>query len=189
MTSSAPVFIGLGSNLGNGILTLQLAWRRLGEDTSVELARLSHPYVSEPVGMESENLFTNAVGMVHTALSAHQFLAFLLQVEAEFGRKRDPQAMGYQDRSLDLDILYFGEESIDTPKLILPHPHIEKRLFVLAPLAEIAPGFCDPVAGVSVERKQELLLEQVRSGMEEPQTLKVVSWDTETVLEETINHG
>ncbi len=177
MGTSTTTLIGLGSNLGDGIVILKRAWQRLGEDASVSLSCLSHPYVSKPLGMESRNWFTNAVGALQTTLSAHQLLELLLAVESEFGRKRDLQNIGYQDRSLDLDILYFGTTAVNAPALTIPHPHIGKRLFVLTPLAEIAPGFYDHLDGVTVEKKRESLFERIRTGLEEPQEITKVSWD------------
>ncbi len=144
----------------------------------MSLGRLSHAYVSEPVGMDSQNWFTNAVGMLQTTHDCHQLLALLLEVEAEFGRKRDPEAIGYQDRSLDLDMLYFGEEVVNNPKLTLPHPHLGKRLFVLMPLVEIAPGMSDPLDGMSIEKKKELLIGQIQAGKEESQEVTKIRWDT-----------
>ncbi len=175
--NSTTTFIGLGSNLGDGIATLKRAWQRLGEDDSVRLSVLSHPYLTEPVGMESRNWFTNAVGALETTQTAYQFLELLLRVELEFGRERDACAAGYQDRSLDLDILYFGERALNTPKLTLPHPHIATRLFVLTPFAEIAPNYRDHLEGVTIEQKQEELLAHIQTGQVEQQEITKGNWD------------
>ena len=140
-------FIGLGSNLGDGPSIVQDAWRMLGEVEGVELLALSSPYKSAPVEMSSQHWFTNGVGRIETLLPPQALLQELFCIETAFGRKRKSGSFGYQDRPLDLDILYYGEIILDEPELILPHPRIRERLFVLSPLAELDPDFRDPVSG------------------------------------------
>lgn len=142
-------YIGMGSNLGDGKKTLQDAWKSLGKVEGIDCLQLSSPYLSAPVGMVSSNWFTNAVGLLATSLTPVAFLRSLLAVETAFGRRRPETDLGYQDRSLDLDLLYFGDTVINSHELILPHPHIAKRLFVLLPLAELDPGFSDYVTGLT----------------------------------------
>lgn len=154
------VFIGLGSNLGDGMRQLLAAWDLLGAEPGVSLIRLSRPYRSAPVGMASTNWFTNAVGEIRTDMSPLKLLQRLLAIETLMGRRRDPEASGYQDRSLDLDLLYYGPLQLATADLWLPHPERRRRLFVLEPLAEIAPDFIDcetssPVAALLAELRQD----------------------------------
>lgn len=156
-------FIGLGSNLGDGIQILKDSWARIGETEGIVLSALSHPYLTAPVGMESSNMFTNAVGMVQTSVPVRQLLSDLLFIESEFGRKRMPGA-GYRDRSLDLDILCFGDVVLDTPELVLPHPRLAERLFVLAPFAEIAPKYRVPSDGPTILEINARLRECLRTG-------------------------
>ncbi len=162
--TSSTAYIGLGSNLGNGVATLYQAWRRLGEEEDVHLLNLSRPYFTEPVGMESGNMFTNAAGALRTDRASRLLLESLLAVEADFGRRRDPEGEGYQDRSLDLDILFFGERNVRTAELVIPHPSLAERLFVLVPLMEIAADFRCPKDGVTVREKKKRLLADIRSG-------------------------
>lgn len=157
-------FIGLGSNLGNGRQLILSAWRRLALEEMVVPLRLSSLYVTEAVGMASRSLFTNGVAMVETRLAPTELLHLLLQVEKEHGRLRTAGAVGYQDRFLDLDLLYFGGTVWSSAELILPHPHIAGRLFVLAPLVEIAPTFQDPVTGLTVEVMYRQLLARIEQG-------------------------
>ncbi|MDD3815186.1 MAG: 2-amino-4-hydroxy-6-hydroxymethyldihydropteridine diphosphokinase, partial [Desulfocapsaceae bacterium] len=159
------------SNLGNGRHLLLSAWNRLAVEESVVPLRLSSLYVSEAVGMDSRALFTNAVGMVETVLEPTELLRLLLQVETEHGRLRDADAVGYQDRFLDLDLLYFGGTVWNTAELVLPHPHISNRLFVLAPLVEIAPWFHDPVTGLTAEEMYQQLLARIEQGKILPQPI------------------
>ncbi len=136
--------IGLGSNLGDSQQTLQNGWQRLGEQDGISLQALSSPYRTEPVGMESEHWFINAAGLLTTTLAPDALLDQLLRVEQEFGRRRDPHNSGYQDRTLDLDLLLYGDLKVQTARLQIPHPEMHKRLFVLVPLAELIPNRIHP---------------------------------------------
>lgn len=178
MTAGDPrVFIGLGSNLGDGMRQLLAAWSFLGAEPGVYLVRLSSPYRSAPVGMASANWFINAVGEIRTDMSPLALLQRLLAIETLMGRRRDPQAEGYQDRTLDLDLLYYGAVQLATADLRLPHPERRRRLFVLEPLAEIAGDFVDcetssPVAALLAElRQSESVLPEQRR-----QSLGVTTW-------------
>jgi 2-amino-4-hydroxy-6-hydroxymethyldihydropteridine diphosphokinase len=161
---TTQAFIGFGSNLGNGRQLVLSAWNRLAVEETVVPRKLSSLYVTEAVGMASRSLFTNGVGLVETVLGPSELLHLLLQVETEHGRRRDVHASGYQDRFLDLDLLYFGDTVCSSPELILPHPHIASRLFVLAPLVEIAPWFQDPLTGQTVKVLYQQLLSQIQQG-------------------------
>jgi len=149
----ALVFIGLGSNVGDGRTNLREAWRRLGRLTGVTALTLSHPYRSAPVGMASAQWFTNAVGVCESKLPPRDLLALLLQTEQAMGRDR---ALG-KDRVIDLDILYYDDLVLTDPDLAIPHPELANRLFVLAPLAELAPDHRHPVSqATSLELRQRL---------------------------------
>ncbi|OKY76999.1 MAG: 2-amino-4-hydroxy-6-hydroxymethyldihydropteridine diphosphokinase [Desulfobulbaceae bacterium DB1] len=136
----ARAVIGLGSNLGDGRENLLAAWKMLGAKGGRSIA-LSSPFLTEPVEMESNFFFTNAVGVLETTLPPLQLLAVMHAVEAEFGRDR---AKG-KDRTVDLDLLFYDELVLETDELVLPHPRIAARRFVLAPLAEIAPDLIHPL--------------------------------------------
>lgn len=170
------VFIGLGSNVGDGLDTLLDAWYELGKRENICLKRLSSPYVSAPVGMESSNWFTNAVGNLETDLSPDKLLAEMFGVEDRFGRRRQEGSVGYKDRTLDLDILFFEDIILKNPKVILPHPHLGHRLFVLQPLVEIAPGFKHPVNGRSLLEMEKDLLRDIESGDMEKQEIFRKQW-------------
>lgn len=155
----AQAFIGLGSNLGDGRSNLLQAWKLLQQMAGTGLA-LSSPFLTEPVGMESANLFTNAVGILQTSLSPRELLRIMLAVEAEMGRDRQKG----KDRIVDLDLLYYDDKIMKENFLILPHPEIENRLFVLAPLNEIAPDYVHPV--LQQTTGQLLLKQQYNSSVE-----------------------
>jgi len=137
--------IGLGSNLGSSRKLVQEAWQALSVHPALALQVLSSAYRTKPVAMESSHWFINAVGLLKTSLSPRELLGVLLQVEAEFGRIRSPDRSGYQDRTLDLDLLLFDDLVIDSAELTLPHPAMDTRWFVLIPLAEIALDLVHPL--------------------------------------------
>ena len=136
-------FIGLGSNLGDGQGNLLEAWQRLGQVAAISLIRLSSPYRTQPVGLATDHWFTNAVGEILTTLSPTELLAAMLAIETKLGRDRTLT----KDRPVDLDLLYYGDLMIQSPALTVPHPRITERLFVLAPLAEVAPEQVHPRLG------------------------------------------
>jgi 2-amino-4-hydroxy-6-hydroxymethyldihydropteridine diphosphokinase len=177
MATTTTAFIGLGSNLGDGKRILQAAWKQLGQQQGVQLCALSHPYGTAPVDMESSNWFTNAVGKIETTLPVEDLLESLLALESAFGRTRDDGKTGYQDRSLDLDILCFGERVVDTPHLTLPHPRMAQRLFVLVPFAEIAPDHRELSGGLTIGEQCTQLLEHIGAGRCPHQELNKQSWE------------
>jgi 2-amino-4-hydroxy-6-hydroxymethyldihydropteridine diphosphokinase len=140
MPSLPPVLLGLGSNLGDREANLARARRRLGE-RGFRILRESALYETEPVGGPPQGPFLNQVVAGETALDPHRLLAACLEIERELGRVR---AVKDGPRSIDLDLLFFGDRVLDTPQLVLPHPRLHLRRFVLAPLAEIAPELSHP---------------------------------------------
>ena len=167
-------YIGLGANLGNCRENLLQAWSKLGKVNGIKLLALSSPYRSAPVGMESENWFVNAVGSLETSLEPYELLREMFVVEKYFGRKRVLSGIP-EDRSLDLDLLYWGDRVSNDPKVTLPHPEIANRLFVLQPLVEIGPELCHPVTQkTSVEMLQNFL-ERQQEASSGQQVLKA-SW-------------
>lgn len=151
----------MGSNLGDSMALLQGAWQALGNVEGIVLDGLSSPYMTAPVDMTSQHWFTNAVGRLKVALSPLELLKVLLAVEASFGRKRSEKVFGYQDRSLDLDMLYYGEVVMDLPELILPHPRIADRLFVLVPFVELEPDFRDCLSAETISSMERRLRERM----------------------------
>jgi 2-amino-4-hydroxy-6-hydroxymethyldihydropteridine diphosphokinase len=128
-------FIGLGANLGDRDATIRAALDALGEEDGIEVVAVSTLRETEPVGVGPQPLFLNGAAALETRLSARDLLDRLLAIEQRFGRVRVPGEHG--PRTLDLDLLLYGDEEIDEPGLTVPHPRLHERAFVLEPLAEI----------------------------------------------------
>ena len=138
--------IGLGSNLGQSCAILQAAWQDLRAHPDIFPQALSSPYRSHPVDMNSAHWFVNAAALIRTRLTPHSLLHLLQAIEARHGRLRNPQVHGCQDRTLDLDLLLYDELVLYDDYVIIPHPRMEQRLFVLEPLAEIAGNRSHPLS-------------------------------------------
>jgi 2-amino-4-hydroxy-6-hydroxymethyldihydropteridine diphosphokinase len=154
------IFIALGSNMGDREGNLLKALAAVAKLPVTRITALSPFYDTEPVGGVCQDNFLNAVMRLSSALGPQELLTALLQIESSlFGRMRN---LHWGPRSIDLDILFYGSEIINNPPdLLLPHPRIQERRFVLAPLADIAPEFIHPVCGKSVG---ELLASLTQSG-------------------------
>jgi 2-amino-4-hydroxy-6-hydroxymethyldihydropteridine diphosphokinase len=135
--------IGLGSNLGDRRATLEGAIAALARTSGVQVQKVSSFHETEPVGgPPGQGKYLNAAAVIETDLDAHGLLRVLEGIEAQFGRIR---SVHWGERTLDLDLLLFGEEIISTLELTVPHPRLRVRRFVLEPLAEVAPEAVDPV--------------------------------------------
>ena len=128
-------FIGLGANLGDREATIRAALAALNEEDGIAVVAVSTLRETEPVGVGPQPLFLNGAAELETTLSARELLDRLLATEERFGRTRTPGEHG--PRTLDLDLLLYGDERIDEPGLTVPHPRLHERAFVLEPLAEI----------------------------------------------------
>ena len=142
--ASESVFVLLGSNLGDRELLVNQACKMIGERCGTIVAK-SRLYESEPWGFKSEHWFLNQVVKLETSLSPDALMQKLLEIEKELGRDRSVPHEGYVSRPMDLDILYFDNEIIDTQMVIAPHPRLHQRRFTLLPLCDIAPEFVHPV--------------------------------------------
>jgi 2-amino-4-hydroxy-6-hydroxymethyldihydropteridine diphosphokinase len=143
---STIAYIGLGANLGDRETTIAEALRRVDEDDRTSVLRSTSPIETDPVGYEDQPRFLNAAARVATTWSARELLALLLEVERGLGRVRG-DGPRYGPRTIDLDLLLYGWETIDEPGLEIPHPRLHERRFVLEPLAELDSDLVVPGRG------------------------------------------
>lgn len=138
-------FVGLGSNLGDPRRQVELAFGELAALASTRLVARSSLYRSAPWGVTDQPAFVNAVAELESSLPPRELLQALLAIEQRHGRVRDGTRWG--PRTLDLDLLACGDLQFDEAGLVLPHPELARRAFVLVPLAEVAPDFIVAGAG------------------------------------------
>lgn len=134
-------YISLGSNMGNRLEFLQEAVGLLNETKQIEVLKLSSVYETAPVGYVDQAAFLNIVVELKTLLTPHELLSKCNDIEDLLGRKR---VVRWGPRTVDLDILLYNEENMKTEDLIIPHPRMAERGFVLVPLIEINPDVIDP---------------------------------------------
>jgi len=154
-------YVSLGSNLGDRAGNLLLAIRGM-LDAGLEVTRLSQIYETEPVETFAQPLFLNMVAEVRANNNPEELMTRLLQVEKSLGRTRD---LAKGPRTIDLDLLLYGDHIVNTKVLTLPHPRFHLRRFVLVPLAELAPRFIHPTLDETVSELLEQLIDdaEVRS--------------------------
>jgi len=154
----AIAYLGLGSNLGDRRANLYAA--RTGLPPAASVLRASGIYQTEPWGYLEQPAFLNQVLEVETSLPPANLLAALKRLEAGLGRQA---TFRYGPRLIDLDILLYDNLVINQPDLVIPHPQLAQRAFVLVPLAELAPGLLHPVLGVTIgELKERIDLSGVK---------------------------
>jgi 2-amino-4-hydroxy-6-hydroxymethyldihydropteridine diphosphokinase len=151
------VYLGLGSNLGDRQHNLDMALELLAQRVNVR--KVSSTYETEPVGNPDQPRFLNLVARIQTRLAPLELLTLIQGIELKLGRTRDKPN---SPRPLDIDILFYGDKVIKNRQLIVPHPRIEERAFVLVPLAEIAPKLIHPVNGKTAEK----LLAELKKGVQ-----------------------
>lgn len=146
MNATVIALVGLGGNLGDAAATLRHAFKELDALPQTRLLRGSKLYRSRAWGRTDQPDFVNAVAMLQTGLDARELLDALLGIEHDAGRERRADER-WGPRTLDLDLLLYGDAMIDEPGLHVPHPHLHERSFALVPLVEIAPDAMIPGIG------------------------------------------
>lgn len=148
-TVRTTAFVGLGSNLGSREKNIAAALNALETTRGISVTRVSSLYETDPVGGPADQpAFVNAVAQIETALSAPRLLAVCQKIEETLGRKRTDasgQTIRWGPRTIDLDLLIFGDEVHSTTTLTIPHPLMHERRFVMEPFVEIAPDFVHPM--------------------------------------------
>lgn len=144
------VYLGLGTNLGDKEQNLRRAVQKI-EKRIGNLVSLSAFYATAPWGFRSENDFLNAVVCVETSLPPYEVLEATQQIERGMGRRAKSVGGLYKDRVIDIDLLLYGDVVMNDERLILPHPLMTERRFVMDPLVEIAPDLVHPVLGKAMK--------------------------------------
>ncbi len=139
-------YVSIGSNLGRPVEEVEQAFEDLGSIAQTVLVKRSSLYRSKPLGYADQPPFVNAVALLDTALPPEHLLDALQAIEAQHGRAR---SFANAPRTLDLDLLLYGDAVVDQPRLVLPHPRMHLRAFVLRPLLEIAAGIAIPGIGAA----------------------------------------
>jgi len=152
----AEAYLALGTNLGDRVENLKIALDLIRPQA--QILKTSSLYETEPVGVKEQPWFLNQAALVETDLPPLELLGFLKGVEQQMGRQK-VELNG--PRLIDLDILFYENLILETPDLVIPHPRLHLRNFVLEPLNEIAPGFIHPVLGLS--------LRELKSGLNSPE--------------------
>ena len=137
-------YVGLGANLGSREGTLRRALELLGDADGVEVVAVSELRETDPVGVVDQPLFLNGAVEVDTTRTPRELLDLLLEIERSLGRVREER---WGPRTVDLDLLVYGDEDVDEPGLRVPHPHLHERRFALEPLADLDPQLEVPGRG------------------------------------------
>ncbi|MDD3652696.1 MAG: 2-amino-4-hydroxy-6-hydroxymethyldihydropteridine diphosphokinase [Desulfotomaculaceae bacterium] len=156
-------YIGLGSNMGDKVANIRKALAVLDISKGVWVKRVAPYYYTAPIGYTGQDWFVNTVAELETKLSPYDLLYLLLDVENRLGRVR---TIPWGPRTIDLDLLIYGHEEINTSGLMLPHPNMHERAFVMVPLAVLAPEVELPGRGKVVELASLLARDQLIMKME-----------------------
>ena len=156
--SESTVYLSLGSNLGDRHRSITEAIKLLSD--RVHMEQVSSIYETDPVGYDHQSRFLNAVCKARTSLEPTEVLTLAKEIESTLGRET---TFRNGPRTIDIDILFYDDQVINTPQLTIPHPHLEEGAFVLVPLAELAPDLVHPISGKSVA---QLMIGMTLKGIE-----------------------
>ena len=149
-------YIGFGSNIGDRLKHIQNAIHVLSKTEGISLQKISSVYKTDPVGYETQGEFLNGVAAIQTNLSPLSLLHTLKDIETAIGRQH---RIRWGPREIDLDILIYGDLCLQTEQLVVPHPEMHLRRFVLVPLAEITPNLVHPVFQETIQKLLERLVD------------------------------
>ncbi|MBR1776459.1 2-amino-4-hydroxy-6-hydroxymethyldihydropteridine diphosphokinase [bacterium] len=152
----AIVYLSLGSNLGDRVGYLQQAASLIGAIEDIKIVATSSFYETEPWNMPTDNWFVNAIVQISTSLTPIELLSECHRIERQLGRVRFDENK-YEDRTIDIDILFYDDLVINNETLVIPHKHFHKRAFLLVPMLEIAQDFIHPIYKKTVSELYEEL--------------------------------
>lgn len=155
----ANLYLGLGSNQGARLQLMQRALELL-EERIGRVVGQSALYETKPWGFVSDHPFLNAVVAIQTDLEPLQVLDVTQKIERDLGRRKKSAGGHYSDRTMDIDLIFYDDRCLDLPDLVLPHPQMHLRDFVLRPMAELAPDFVHPVLGKTMTELFQTLLRE-----------------------------
>ena len=161
----ANAYLGLGTNLGNRRKLLFATIKHLSEKAGT-ISAVSDFYETAPWGYLSPHPYLNAAVQLDTLLSPHELLTVTQQIESELGRTTKSKDCQYADRTIDIDMLLYDERILQAPDLVLPHPLLHQRLFVLQPLAEIASYILHPVLNKTIAALYHNLLSDTKGTLD-----------------------
>lgn len=144
-------YLCLGSNLGNRLKLIEQAISFLELVQEIKVIRTSALYETEPWGLKNQNWFLNIVVEIKTSLSPQDLLLKCLKIEETLGRNRENEQR-WGERTVDIDIIFYGKDTINTQNLVIPHPRMNERAFVLVPLLELIPDFVHPVLNKTISQ-------------------------------------
>jgi 2-amino-4-hydroxy-6-hydroxymethyldihydropteridine diphosphokinase len=150
-SSGEIVYVALGANLGDRDATFTAAIRTIESESELLLLAASPVFETEPFGPAGQGAYLNAVVKLRVWLGPAELLRRLQLIETALGRDRRRESQRWGSREIDLDILFFGERCVESPDLVVPHVRAHRRIFVMAPMAEIAPSFVHPKLGITME--------------------------------------
>jgi 2-amino-4-hydroxy-6-hydroxymethyldihydropteridine diphosphokinase len=169
MGSATIAYIGLGANLGDKEEQLRQAVKRLHGEAGIRVERCSNIYETDPVGVTDQPPFLNMVARIRTILKPEPLLDACARIERSLGRVRDVR---WGPRTIDLDVLLYGDEAAELPRLTIPHPRMFERLFVLIPLLEVL----DEDASAAVSSREAL---ETLDGKEGVRLWRKINWPEE----------
>jgi len=157
---SKPAYIGIGSNIGDKLENCRNAIQMVGKISGCSLMAQSDFFRTAPVGVEGHDWYVNGVVSLEVDIPVYQLLKSLLAIEAGLGRERKKK---WDPRTIDLDILIFGEDVMDEDDLTVPHPYMHLRKFVLVPMTQLVPDLIHPVLGKTMAELLARLPEEGQS--------------------------